>query len=133
MWTVKNSVGKLVEARLTTTDSQAVAACLAAIAQTVASAPRAVVGILDLSEVRVFGREDAELLVSVMREDNPRVERTAIVVNADALFAMQMDRLVRAAALPRRQVFRAAAPAITWLAEVLNSEEIASARAFMMG
>jgi hypothetical protein len=131
MWTVANSVGKLVEARLTATDSDAVAACLGAIAQMVARAPRPVAGILDLSQVRVFGREDAELLVTVMRGDNPRVERTAIIVNADALFAMQMERLVRAAASPRRQVFRAAAHALGWLAEVLSPEEAARARAFI--
>jgi hypothetical protein len=121
----------LVEARLTTTDESAAAACLAAIAQLVASAPFRVVGLLDISRVRVFGREDAELLVAVMREDNPRVERTAILINGEALFGMQMERLVRAAALPRRQVFRAAGPAIAWLAEILNREEVARARAFM--
>ncbi len=121
-----------MEARLTTTDSNAVAACLGAIGHLVASAPLRVVGLLDLSQVRVFGREDAELLVSVMREDNPRVERTAIVVNSDPLLEMQMARLVRAAALPRRQVFRVVGPAITWLAEVLTPEEVARARAFMV-
>ncbi len=131
MWTVQNSVGRLVEARLTTTDSNSAAACLAAIAQLVASAPFRVVGLLDVSRVRVFGREDAELFVAVMREDNPRVERTAILINGDALVGMQMERLVRAAALPRRQVFRAAGPAIAWLAEVLSPEEVARARAFM--
>jgi hypothetical protein len=131
MWTVQNSVGRLVEARLTTTDSNAAAACLAAIAHLVANAPFRVVGLLDLSHVRVFGREDAELLVAVMREDNPRVERTAIFVNGEALFGMQMERLVRAAAHPRRQVFRAAGAAIAWLAEVLTPEEVARARAFM--
>src|SRR5450432_1847801 len=118
MWTVANSVGRLVEARLTTTDSDALAACLGSIAQTVANASSPVVGILDLTQLRVLGRDDAELLVAVMRRDNPRVERTAIVVNADALFGMQMERLVRAAASARRQVFRVPAQALGWLAEV---------------
>ena len=131
MWTVSNSVGRLVEARLTTTDSNALASCLTAIARTVADAACPVVGILDLSQVRVFGREDADLMVAVMRGDNPRVERTAIVTNADTLLRMQMDRLVRAAALPRRRVFRASAPALDWLEEVLSSEERARARAFL--
>jgi len=131
MWTVSNSVGKLVEARLKSTDSDALAACLDAIAQTVARAPCAVVGILDLSQVRVFGREDAELILALMRKDNPRVERTAIVTNADALLAMQMDRLVRAAGLPHRRVFRVATRALSWLAEVLSPEERARAHAFM--
>ncbi|HWZ89675.1 MAG TPA: hypothetical protein VNW92_12515 [Polyangiaceae bacterium] len=131
MWTVVNSVGKLVEARLTSADSGEVGACLAEIAKLVAIAPRPVVGILDMSQVRVLGREDADRFVTVMRGDNPRVERTAIVVNADQLLGLQMERLVRAAALPRRQVFRLATPAVAWLAEVLSFEEVARARAFM--
>jgi hypothetical protein len=131
MWTVVNSVGKLVEARLTSADSGEVGECLAAIAKLVALAPSPVVGILDMSQVRVLGREDADRFVAVMRGDNPRVERTAIVVNADQLLGLQMERLVRAAALPRRQVFRSAAPAVAWLAEVLSFEEVARARAFM--
>jgi hypothetical protein len=131
MWTVKNSVGNLVEARLTTLDSDAVAACLGAIAQMVARAPRPVVGILDLSRVRVFAPADADLILSVMRGDNGRVERTAIVVNGDPLFNMQMGRLVRAASLPQRRGFRMATQAIGWLAEVLSPEELARARAFV--
>src|SRR5260221_4072521 len=121
MWTVVNSVGKLVEARLSSTDSGEVGACLAEIAKLVALGPRPVVGILDMSQVRVLGREDADRFVAVMRGDNPRVERTAIVVNADQLLGLQMERLVRAAALPCRHVFRSAAPAVAWLAEVLGA------------
>jgi hypothetical protein len=131
MWTVASSVGKLVEARLMTADSYAVAACLGAIAETVASAPCPVVGLLDMTQVRVLAQEEAQLLLSVMREDNARVQRTAIVINADPLFGMQVERLVRAAGLPQRQVFRVPAQAVGWLAEVLSPEETARARAFM--
>lgn len=130
-WTVASSVGKLVEARLTATESEAVAAFLAAITEAVANAKEPVVGILDLTEVRVFGQADAERLVAVMRKDNPRVERTAIIVNGDRLLTMQMQRLVRAAAWPCRQVFRDATRAIAWLGEVLGPEEVARAHAFM--
>jgi hypothetical protein len=131
MWTVASSVGKLVEARLTSADSRAVAACLSAIADTVAKAPCPVVGLLDMTQVRVLGQEEAQLLLSVMRGDNARVQRTAIVINADPLFGMQMERLVRAAGLPQRQVFRVPARAVGWLAEVLSAEETARARAFI--
>jgi hypothetical protein len=131
MWRVSHSVGNLLEARLASTDSGAVSAFLGAIVQAVAVAPSPVVGILDLSELRVFGREDAELFVSVMRRNNPRVKRTAIVVSADALFALQMERLVRAAALTDRRVFRTAGQALAWLTEVLSPEEAAQARGFL--
>jgi hypothetical protein len=131
MWTVVNSVGRLIEARLTTTDSAAIFACLSAIAHAVANSPCPVVGILDLSQVRVFGPEDAEHMVTVMRGHNPRVERTAILVNGDALFGMQMERLVRAAAARNRQVFRFGSQAVAWLSEVLSPEELARARSFI--
>jgi len=120
-----------VEARLTTTDSAATLACLSAIAQTVADSPCPVVGILDLSHVRVFGPEDAQHMLGVMRGHNPRVERTAILVNGDALFGMQMERLVRAAAARNRQVFRFGSHAVAWLSEVLSPEETARAKSFL--
>lgn len=133
MWTVASSVGKLVEARLTSADSHAVTAFLGAIAETVVNAPRPLVGLLDMTPVRVLAQEEAQLLLSVMRVDSTRVQRTAIVINADALLGMQMERLVRASGLPQRQVFRVAARAIGWLAEVLTPEETARARAFIAG
>jgi len=131
MWTVRNSVGKLVEARLSTVNAEALTECLAAIAQAVAAIHQPVVGVFDLARVRVLGREEADLLVNVMRGDNPRVERTAIVVRGDALLEMQMDRLVRAAAMPRRQVFRFNQDALIWLSECLSATELARARAFL--
>jgi hypothetical protein len=84
-----------------------------------------------LSHVRVFAPEDAEQMLAVMRADNPRVERTAILVNGDALFGMQMERLVRAAAARNRRVFRSGSAAVAWLSEVLSPEEIARARSFV--
>ena len=131
MWTVRNSVGKLVEARLSTVNAAALAECLAAIAQAVSTIQQPVVGVFDLARVRVLGRDEADLLVNVMRGDNPRVERTAIVVRGDTLLEMQMDRLVRAAAMPRRQVFRAHQDALHWLSECLSTSELARARAFL--
>jgi hypothetical protein len=130
MWSVSHTVGKLVEARLTCADGAEVAACLRAIAGTVARAPSAVVGVLDLSGQRVLARTEADLFLSVMREDNPRVTRTAIIVNGDALLEMQIERLVRAAALPERAVFRAKAPALHWVCQALSATEAARARAF---
>ena len=131
MWTVRNTVGKLVEARLTTGDEAAVVECLLAISHLVARAEVPVVGIFDLARVRVLGKETQEHLLGVMRGDNPRVERTAIVVRSDALLEMQMDRLIRAASMPHRQVFRARNEALLWLAECLSATELARARAFL--
>jgi hypothetical protein len=130
MWTVRQTVGKLVEARITRADSAEVCACLTAIASTVARAPVAVVGVLDVSELSVLARAEAELFLGVMRDNNPRVTRTAIVLSGDVLLEMQIERLVRAAALPTRSVFRDKAAALRWLCQALSATEAARARAF---
>ena len=133
MWTVQRVVGKLVEARLTKGDSNEVVACLTAIADTVVRAPGPVVGLFDLSQIQVLGRAEAKMLLDVMRQDNPRVERTAILVHGDALLEMQMERLVRAAALPTRQVFRLAGHAVYWLSPSLSPQELARVQLFLSG
>jgi hypothetical protein len=131
MWTVQNVVGKLVEARLTKGDSNEVTACLTAIADAVARAAQPVVGLFDLSQIQVLGRAEADLLLKVMREDNARVERTAILVHGDALLEMQIERLIRAAALPSRQAFRLAGHAVRWLSPSLTPAELARLQLFL--
>jgi hypothetical protein len=131
MWTVQNVVGRLVEARLTKGDTNEVTACLTTIADTVASATQPVVGLFDVSQIQVLGRAEAELLLKVMRDDNPKVERTAILVHGDALLEMQIERLIRAAALPTRQAFRLAGHAVRWLSPVLSPTELARLQLFL--
>jgi hypothetical protein len=130
MWTVTQTVGKLVEARLRRADSAEITACLNAIASTVARAPGAVAGVLELSHESVLARADAELFLSVMREVNPRVARSAILVTGDALLEMQIERLVRTAGCSQRGVFRAPDRALRWLSEALSATETARARDF---
>jgi hypothetical protein len=131
MWTVRNDVGRLVEARLTTGDSSEVAACLSAIVDIVVRAEQPVIGLFDVSQIRVLGRAEADLLLKVMREDNPRVERTAILVHGDALLEMQIERLIRAAASPNRRAFRLAGHAVRWLSPSLGPTELARLRLFL--
>jgi len=131
MWTVKHTVGRLVEARFASVEAGALTECLTAIADTVARAPQRVIGIFDLARARVLSKEETELLVNVMRVDNPHVERTAIIVTGDALLEKQMERLVRAAGLPYRRVFRLRNEALYWLSECLSTVELAQARSFL--
>jgi hypothetical protein len=131
MWTVQNDVGRLVEARLTTGDSNEVAACLSAIRDIVTRSERPVVGLFDVSQIRVLGRAEADLLLKVMREDNPRVLRTAILVQGDALLEMQIERLIRTAGSPNRQAFRLAGHAVRWLSASLGPTELARLQLFL--
>jgi hypothetical protein len=131
MWTVQKLAGRLIEARMTKGDPEEVTACLTAIADAVASSHVPVVGLLDLSQIQVLGRAEADLLLKVMREDNPKVERTAILVHGDALLEMQVERLIRAASWPHRKTFRLAGQAMRWLAATLSPAESASLQRFL--
>ena len=133
MWTVQTVVGRLVEARLTSSDPSEVQPCLGAIAELVARSQAPVVGFLDLSQIQVLGRAEADLFLKVMRADNPKVERTAILVHGDALLEMQIERLIRAAASPNREAFRLVGPAVRWLRKSLSPAELASLQSFIGG
>jgi len=108
-----------------------VEACLSAIGELVARSKHPVVGFLDLTQIQVLGRAEADLLLKVMREDNPKVERTAILVHGDALLEMQIERLIRAAASPNREAFRMAGSAVRWLRPSLSPAELASLQSFV--
>jgi len=134
MWSVENSVGRLIEAQLVPLlGPSEMREFVTAVADTVALAGRPIVGITDMSRVRVFAPADADLLIDVMRRDNPLVERAAIIINGDALLGMQIERLVREAQSPSRRVFCFAAQAANWVAECLAPEEAERARRFASG
>jgi len=128
MWTVKNSVGRLVEAEITRLGPGEMQAFVAGIVAAVDHSSLPVVGIMDMSRVRVFAPEDATLLLEVMRRDNPRVERTAIIINGEVLFTMQMERLLLHSGSRARRLFKSLDDAISWLNEVFTPEEAARAR-----
>jgi hypothetical protein len=73
-----------------------------------------------------------DFLAGIMRAENPRLERNALVVTpAAATFMLQMERMVKTAGTPVRRIFRTRGEAEAWLGEVLTGAERARVRVFL--
>jgi hypothetical protein len=77
----------------------------------------------DLRDCALFAPEVAQKLIEMLRVDNPKVERSAYLLNGKAAFALQVERIVGEAKgpgkVPPRRTFRELSPAGSWLKEVL--------------
>jgi len=90
----------------------------------IAAVPGQVVFCTDLRAARVLTEKVAERVIEVMRWDNPKVRRTALLLpEGHAVLALQFERIVRAAGNPARRTFQHAEQAAHWLGEVLNPAE----------
>jgi hypothetical protein len=91
-----------------------------------------VVVVTDLTTARTLAPATAERFILLMKSDNPRLERSAIMLGAaSATFAMQVERMVREAGNPARRTFRDGDLLTQWLLEVLSEQEQAALRDFM--
>ena len=59
------------------------------------------------------------------------MERTAFLVGESAVFAMQIERVIRNAANPNRRAFRDPGDLRKWLAEILTATEAARLGEFL--
>jgi len=125
-FTVGCSVGRLVEARLFTLQTiEEVAVFQGAMRDTFRQAgPRSVI-CADWRAAGLLSPEVAEGLIGLLRVGNAFFERSAILLAKDqALFGMQVERVVREAKNPARRTFRDPLKMRTWLAEVLSADEV---------
>jgi hypothetical protein len=80
----------------------------------------------------IYDQPVADRLLDLFRSMNPRLERVAILVAPhQATFSMQLNRIVREANNPARQVFREPPEAVGHLEVVLDRSELARARRFI--
>jgi hypothetical protein len=132
MWSVKNSVGRVVEVRIAPPLAPGdMKAFVAAMAETTSKVTGRIIGVADMTRATVFTPPETEMLVDIMRKDNPRVERTAFLVNESAILGMQIGRLIRAARMAHRRVFRESGELAQWLQDCVTEAEIARVRAFL--
>src|SRR5206468_9068792 len=97
MYSVNNPAGRLVTFRVTTPvdDGNAISAA-ADLRAVVQSIEGQVIVCTDLTEARVFAPYTAQRFVAVMRMDNPRLERSAVLLGPDAATVLvQLERMVR--------------------------------------
>ncbi len=132
MITVENKVGRLIEIRIVT---PVVAAEIDALALALRKAfmgmsSKAIIA-ADLSRMAVLAPEVSERFVAIMKNDNPKVERSGYLLSGTAAtFAMQLERMVRDAANPKRRTFRARGEVTALLGEILTPPEVAALEHF---
>jgi len=130
-WFVRN-VGRLVELRFEGGLERADMSTFRLQAATnMLSVPGRVVFLSDLRKLDLLDQVVFDNLVEMLRTDNPKVERNAMIVGTASSVAMQLERLVVQAGHPGRRVFRSAGAAVRWIEEVLSAEEITRARVFL--
>jgi hypothetical protein len=119
-------VGRLVEARLYVLQSiEEVELFQAAMRDAFRRAgPRSVI-CADWRGAPLLSPDVAEALIGLLRVGNAFFERSAILLGEEqALFGMQVERVVREAANPKRRTFRDPAKMRKWLTEVLDADEV---------
>jgi hypothetical protein len=134
MLSVENPVGRLCLARF-------VPPFDVAQVETFAADIRAILGRLgrpsifcnDTRGVPIFPPDVSERITMMLRSDNPRVERSAVVIGGSSVFGLQLERMFREAGNPGRRVFRTPDALIGWLDEALDPAERARMRSFLGG
>ena len=135
MYTIERHAGRLVEVRLifpVPASLEEILAMRDTLLGMIRAATEPVVTCYDLRQASLFAPPIAEEVAEMMRQINPKLDRSAIVLPTDrATFTLQMERLVRAGGVASRRTFRSAKRAADWLAEVLSDEEKARLRVFL--
>lgn len=92
---------------------------------------RKYVGVVDLLQADVFPVPVAETLIQLLSGVAPQVERTALLIRDSAVFALQVERVLRSSNNPNRRVFREPEALQQWLGEVLDVQEQARLAQFL--
>lgn len=124
MHKIQNITGRLVEVRVKpplTLDE--IKQFVAEHRATVSRIPDRYVGVVDLHRATVFPPEVADALIQLLSQMADRVERTAFLIGESAVFALQIERVIRNAANPNRKTFREPGPLKEWLGEILSASE----------
>lgn len=96
-------------------------------------APRLVVAILDARAYGIEPPDAADHFLKTIREDNPRIERSAFLIEPDqSLLSLQLERVIREAGNPNRRLFRDVSSATAYLRPSLTPEESARLDAFLV-
>jgi hypothetical protein len=133
MTEVRNPAGRLVTFRvIPPVDDGNSARSALELRSAIAGVAGPVVVCADLTAARTFSPETTERFVALMRSDNPKLERGALLLDGhSATVALQVERMVREANLPARRTFRDRGELLAWLEPVLTPAEQAALAAFL--
>ena len=132
MWTVQRNVGRLLEARVGSLQTrEEVATFSDECRRLMKRGGPPVVVCADYRAVQVFSPATAEALKENLRDMNPLIARSGLLIAPDhAINLMQMSRVARESGSQRR-TFVDKAPLRAWLDELLTPDEQARLAAFL--
>lgn len=135
MLSIQNAAGRLVEIRAgAPLEGDDVERFKRKLADFLDSSAVPMVVCADIAGLRILPPNLAQELVWVMRHDNPRIERSAILLPGDrAALELQFDRLLEEAANPNRRCFQDAGDLERWLGVVLSKPECIRLGRFLAG
>ncbi len=87
---------------------------------------------VDLRLAQVFPPQITERFIGLMSQLNPRLIRSAILINESAVLGLQAERAIETAGNPDRKTFRDALELEQWLGEVLTERERSRLRLFLL-
>jgi len=132
MITVANPVGRLCVARFVPPfDVGQVDKLSQEIRGILVRLPRPAIFCSDIRRTPIFPPDVSDRITTMLKSDNPRVERSAVVIGNSSVFGMQLERMFREAGNPGRRVFRTVDSIATWLDEVLTPLEGERVRAHL--
>lgn len=124
MFSVEARVGRLIEIRLVTPismkDIQGVRAGLVQLFQRF---PGKLVCVADLTRSTLFTPAEADLVLEVLKADNPRLELSAFLLDDSAALHQQIQRLFAQAKNPARRAFQDPDALKAFLVTALTDEE----------
>lgn len=124
MHKVDNVTGRLVEVKVAPPLTlEEIEGFVDELRATINRIPGRYVGLVDLRQADVFPVEVAQALIELLSRMADRVERTAFLIGESAVFALQIERVIRKSVNPHRKAFRNAADLESWLGEVLTDRE----------
>lgn len=134
-YSVECRVGRLIEVRLgwlnEVSDIQKIEEGLV---QAFTQIGSAAIICADLRGIEVFSPAVSDALLETFKRDNRHLVRSALLLSAaNAIFNLQVERLLREAANPARRAFRAPEQLLAWLGEVLRPDELLRAKQMLAG
>ncbi len=87
---------------------------------------------VDLRRAQVFPPQITERFIGLMSQLNPRLLRSAILINESAVLGLQAERAIETAGNPDRRTFRDPVELGQWLGEVLTERERSRLRLFLL-
>jgi len=132
MFSVDVKVGRLLEVRLvapvTVVDIDVTRERLGLFFRTF---PAKLVACGDFSRADVFPQDVASRVLEVFKQDNPKIERSGILVSSSAIFSLQLERLVTQANNPVRRCFRDPFEVKAFIGSLLTHDEHARLATFL--